>query len=355
MADKTWKCSCGQENTGDVCSACGKAKDGATVSSDALAQAMQMQMQMEERLRQEQREHNKAVKDYDNEVASVPKRALKKWGSSWIVLVLAILVSVSALFTLISTITGFKKGFIKIIGNIIGLLIAALVCAGFWKAWVECRKPDDQPYNVGGIKMLRGVFIYKKVIMYITMSFVMLIVIILFALLKGVTDIATGAASAATGADTSGINMSITTILALGLVAAVVAFAVQIVYYVFIGRFVNQVLGCFTNSTAPTQKVTMAAVFFFIIGGFSLISTIMGLVGQSMMGALLDTIFSEVSSVGKISGAIEGMIKIDVFGTISDIVNAATFIFAGLLALRFNKLNTQISTDISAVPTPDAM
>lgn len=367
MATQKWTCECGTENTGKFCSACGEPKDKqkttATDGSDALQQAMQLQIQlkqqemaMEDERRKQQLEHEKACKEYNEACAKVPLNALKKWGRSWIVLVLAILVTASLAFTLVSTLTGFSKGAFKIIGNLVKLLIAALVCAGFWKAYVECRKTEGQ-YNTGGIKMLRGVLTYHQVMMYITMSFTMLIVIILFAVLKGVTDSATGGIGAATGADLSGINMSITSILVILLIGAAIAFAVQIIYYSAVSKFANQAVNCFNKSCAPSQKVTLAAVFFFIIGLCSLIGTIVSIAALSTAGKIVDGIVGEIPSdvpvLDNVTGMISSLFQIDVFATISDIVSSSTYVFAGILAIKFNKLGESIAEELKSIPEPE--
>lgn len=367
MEKQKWICSCGTENTGKFCSACGKSQDAngatATVANDALQQAMQLQlhlkqqeMAMENERRMQQLEHEKACKEYNEACAKVPLNALKKWGRSWIVLVLAILVSASAVFTLISTFTSFSDGAFKIIGNLIKLLLAALVCAGFWKAYVECRKSEGE-YNTGGIRMLRGVLTYNQVMMYIAMSFIMLIVVVIFILLKSVTDGATDGIGAITGEDLSGINMSITSILILLLVGAIIAFVVQILYYSSVSKFASQAVNCFKNSSAPSQKVTLAAVFFFIIGGFSLVGTIAGLVAISGANAIVSEILSQIS--GELpaeldpSSMVGALFKVDVFATISDIVNASIYVFAGILAVKFNKLGETIKEELKAVPQPE--
>lgn len=365
MEKQKWTCSCGTENSGKFCSSCGKAQNAAaTVANDALEQAIQIQLHLKQQelaldneRRKKQEEHEKACREYNEACAKVPLKSLKKWGRSWIVLVLAILVTASAAFTLISTFTGFTKGPFKIIGNLIKLLLAALVCAGFWKAYVECKKSEDN-FNVGGIKILRGVLTYNQVIMYITMSFTMLIVIALFILLKGITDGATGGIGSITGEDLSGINMSVTSILVILLVIAVLSFVVQILYYSSVSKFATQTINCFKKSCAPTQKVTLAAVFFFIIGGFSLAGTIASIATMSAANTVFDKLISEITGglpddMSGVSGMIGSLFQIDVFATISDIVNAATYVFAGILAVKFNRLGEAISEDLKAVPAPE--
>lgn len=365
MAEQKWICSCGTENTGAFCSSCGSRKDGGSdASNDAIQQAMQIQlrmkqqeMAMEEERRKQQQEHDKACKEYEQARAKVPMGELKKLGRSWIVLVLAILVSVSALFTVISTVIGFSMGIFKILGNLIKLLLAGLVCAGFWKIYVESRKPEGE-FNTGGIKMLRGVLTYNKVMMYLSMIGISILVIALFALLKGLTDSATGTIGSATGDDLSGVNMSITTILILGLAICAVVFAVQIVYYSAITKFANQAVDSYGNNRAPTQKVTLASVFFFIIGLFSLLGTIGYLVGIGIVNSMFDNIMSEISKdmpqeISGILGGVESLIGIDVFAIIADIVNASIYVLAGILALKFNKLNESIEAGLSKIPAPE--
>lgn len=362
-----WVCSCGTVNSGAFCAGCGRARadveTGATsAAGDVVAQVLQAQHRLrqseidaENERRKQQDMEEQARAEYNAKCETKRLDTLKKWGSSWVVLTLAILVSAALAFTLISTFTGFTKGAFKIIANLIKVLIAALVCAGFWKAYSACRKQGDN-FDAGGISMLRGVLTYKKIMMFISMISIILVSVLVFVLLKTVTDVATDTADKVTGADTSDINMSITTILVIMLVMVIVAFAVQIVYYNSVWKFADQVLTCFKNKRAPVNKVTLAAVFFFIIGACTLAFTIARVSSMAFVGKLLDSIVSSMGSaeggekIGSVFSSLGSLIQVDWFAAISDFVGASTFILAGVLALRFNKIGEVMEKEITTIP-----
>lgn len=192
--------------------------------------------------------------------------------------------------------------------------------------------------------------------MFISMITLILGAVAIFILLKTIADAVTDTADKVADADISEFNMSVTTVLVIMLVMVIVAFAVQIVYYNSVWKFADQVLTCFKNKRAPTNKVTLAAVFFFIIGACTLAFTIARVTSMAFVGKLLDSIVSSMGSagggekIGSVFSSLGSLIQVDWFAAISDFVGASTFILAGVLALRFNKIGEVMKKEITTIP-----
>lgn len=394
MDEQKWTCTCGKENDGAFCSSCGSAKDGSqnvekTDSNSNFAQFMMFQRQMQqqqieaenERKRQEIEAENKrreqliahqkeqrrkmlefeaAKEDYQKKCADISIKHLKKWGSSWIVIVLSCLVTLTMLFTIISTFTNFS--IISVIKNIVNIIISILVVGDFWMTFAQARKSTGQ-FNVTGIKILHGVVIYKAVVMHIGMSLLTIIAFIIVALIAGVS----GSIGGFLGGEFEELSLSISGFLVLIFLAIVFYWLIQGLYYASINKFARESVRSFSTSTVTinqnikfgsntvqTTKSTKVAVFFFIIGGVSLITSILQLTVLSTIGAIINQIASSENGefMQFIFGSLGSILKIDIFSHIVGFVNALTYIFGGILSIQFNRLNSKIDAEREALVKP---
>lgn len=153
MEEKQWVCSCGTENTGNYCSFCGRAREDSAENAspdpspaDLYARQMAEQMKQQELLNQKQQEleaekHNKEVEfankrnEYEKKCAEIPLRELKKWGSSWVVLVLTVLSALSVILALASFVVNITSSTDNILGDLITIFLSVLVCIGFWRSY----------------------------------------------------------------------------------------------------------------------------------------------------------------------------------------------------------------------------
>lgn len=374
MDNQMWRCSCGSENYEMFCPACGRKRDGnneqsVTDINNAFYQAMEVQKALKEQQLEQQREEQRkkfifdnAVNDYKSKCAEVSIKHLKSWGSSWIVLLLSILVSISMIFTLVSAFTTLNVGFIASIKNFLNVVLSVLVCVGFWLVFFHNKKSNG-PLNVSGIKILRGVVTFKMIMMHIGMAFITIITIIFFALLALIG----GAINSAVDEQFQGVTISFTSILVIVLLVIIVYWVIQGLYYASIKNFARESIRSFSTGVVTVNqtytdaygrlrrtKNTKVAIFFFIIGGISLIGSILKLTVFASVHSVLNEVASEEN--GEITNfflrSVSSLFNLDTFALVAGFVNAFTYILGGVLAVQFNRMNDKISEEIASIPQP---
>lgn len=385
MEENQWICSCGTENTGKFCSSCGRPKDAPTeyaapapapapmpmptptpadLYTQQMMQQMQMQMRQQEMMNQKQMEldaerrkkqldYEHKRREYERECKEIPIRELKKWGSSWVVLVLAILSSVSLAASIATIFLSGTNIIASLVSSFIPLLLGVLVCIGFWRSY-SAGKSSEPTFSAGGPKMLRGVGRFYQVITYICMIFVILAMIFLLIAGNGLLESLTKAA-AEEGEDISWLTDSFTIVVVGALIGVIIAFVILILYYSSIMKFAKHAILCFETNCIPTQKVTMAAVFFFIIGIVTLIGSLSSIFTSSLLGEFANQIIEQGEIANELPEGfdVNSLFGINYFAIISQVVSAATSIFAGILAIQFNGLRDKITAEIAKIPEPE--
>lgn len=253
MEEKQWVCSCGTENTGNYCSFCGRAREDSAENAspdpspaDLYARQMAEQMKQQELLNQKQQEleaekHNKEVEfankrnEYEKKCAEIPLRELKKWGSSWVVLVLTVLSALSVILALASFVVNITSSTDNILGDLITIFLSVLVCIGFWRSYKAC-KSDETFMNLGGPRMLRGVCRFYQIVTYIIMAITILVLFFFLATGKDFIEQAI-IASNQQDEDLSLVLKYFNGIIIGALVVVAIVFVFCIIYYSSVLKF----------------------------------------------------------------------------------------------------------------------
>lgn len=355
--EQLWTCpECGEQNSGNFCAKCGtrcpdmtngEAKPQESYSEQYLKlqirQQELLQEQEEKRIaareekERKKREYNEKAKAYNIKSAAIPLEELKKWAGSWVVFVLAIATSVSAVCSLIALFTSLSSGWFGIISALVKLLLNCLLCTGFWLSASMGRSKNTNP-SMSGPKMLRGVYTFYKVIIMIVLVLILILTIVLFATMKSCADSVTEDASNM-GADVSKANTQFTGVLVGILIAVIVVFIFICICFSMITKFANGAIQSFTTKNVVAVNSLGVAILFFIIGGLSLIGSIAMAGATSALSGMLSSLSSGNDTVGKFIP----QIKLNVADLFAQIANAVTFIFGGILAIQYGGLPVKIS------------
>lgn len=358
-----WICpDCGNVNDGEKCAACGKLKDatGAKFEESSLQQYLSMQLKQQEMLQQQEKEkqekrkvYKAQMEEYNRLYNEAPVKVIKQWSGSWLVFIMAVFASIAVLCSLIAFLVALDAEAFLILSNLVKILIGALVCAGFWRTWANGRS-QNQPIDAGGPKMLRGVFTFYRVIMYIAMSLLLLIIIFMFIAAKSGVDIITSFGLRTENSFTSGntssamgsVNNEVTEILVGMLIGVVAVFALMIFFYESIKKFADDATNCITTRTVNYAggNCLRAAVVFFIVGGLGALSSFSLLIMSS-----LSTV---IDSIGG-GNAFRGLLKINVADMLAQLSTAGLYITGGILALTYDKLNDSINLSRSGLTKPE--
>lgn len=351
MSNETWKCSCGTENEGKTCKACGMSKSAVEkYNKDKEISHEERDNCTVEEWAQKVSEHNAKMEEYRNEynekVKQVVPNILKGWAGSWIVLALSIFASVAVICTLASLFSNLGKGVFTLLSSMIKLLLNSLVCAGFWRSYIMGRKKDPT-LKSGGVKMLKGVVrFYQVIVCLIGILIIILSILIFVGLGSCASDMATSAESV--GVDTGGADKFFIGVLIGIVIALIVAFIVIICFFSSVIRFSNEVIRAFDSKLIQPTSNTALAVFFFIVGGFTLIGAIGSIAASNLISGLL----GEIGSVGDtlLSSGLFG--KTDIGDMLAQLSNAGMFIFGGILALKFSVLHDEEVKQKAAIEKP---
>ncbi len=124
----TWICTCGHENTGNFCAVCGRRKP-----EQPTTYAAQPTTYVTPQTTTFAVQPTGVVTAVISPHSEENDAQMKKWGSSVMMLILAIAASVYAALALIKVFTSIKNGVFPVISSMVGLIIPTLVCAGAWK------------------------------------------------------------------------------------------------------------------------------------------------------------------------------------------------------------------------------
>lgn len=262
---------------------------------------------------------NNQIKNTDHYTKwdDIAKTKLLKWGCSWGVIVLAILFTGTAIFSLIDFINTLENGVLSIIIATIPLILNVLCSVGAWQIVIYSLKKQVNPC---GAKLIRGVWQLYKSIAILLLVLIDLILIIIIAIgAKFITEIGDSAGNLA-GIVSSDLQDTIGSITSTGtglLIAILIVFVIlTILFIVFMSRvtrFANAV--CETMLHCKVTKVSTlgASVFLFIVGGIIIISAF---------------------TLGN-----------DAIGIIRIMLSSFSFIFLGILALQFSALYDKVELD----------
>lgn len=286
-----WICSCGQENTSNFCSSCGKPKPENEPTLDVTT-----------------------TTPFDSSpIQPVGENTpmLRKWGSSVLMLIFAIATSVYTLFTVVTLFMNLHN--IIVIGSsVVNILIGALVCAGAWKIFANAKK-QDLPLQSGGHRMLRGCFVYYEVILTLALA---MLILASFMLVAASSVIEQYSGELLQALQESGMDTTIvenimalgTTIFVVLLIVAIVIFVITIIAFTFIRKDMRDMINMIDNPSLRGVSSLKGTVFMFIFAALTLIVFILNIV-----------------------------IHADVMSILTSLVQTALFVLGGILLLNFNK------------------
>lgn len=352
-----WTCpKCGEQTSGNFCAKCGtRCPDTASAEvppqESYSEQYLKLQIRQQELMQQQEekriaakeekvrktKEYNEKAKIYNLKSAAIPLEELKKWAGSWVVFVLAIATTVTAICSLIALFTSLSGDWFGIVSALVKLLLNCLLCIGFWLSASMGRSKSATPSTTGP-KMLRGVFNFYKAVILAALILVLILTIVLFATMKSCADSVTESAGQA-GADISKANSSFTGILVGILIAVVVIFVFICICFSIITKFANGAIESFYTKNIVTVNWLGVTIMFFIIGGLSLIASVAMAGVTGILSNLLGSIKEESGEIGKY---LIPQIKLNIADLLSQIANALTFIFGGILAIQYGKLPDKV-------------
>lgn len=361
-----WTCpKCGGQNSGNFCAKCGtRCPDAAAVGispqEQYSEQFLKLQIRQQELIQEQEekriaakeekerkkREYNEKAKIYNLKSAAIPMEELKKWAGSWVVFVLAIVTTVTAICSLIALFTSFSGGWFKIISALVKLILNCLLCTGFWLSASMGRSKNANP-GTSGPRMLRGVFTFYKVVILAALVLILALVIVLFATMKSCADTATEDLNEA-GADVSAANTQFTGILVGILIAVVVIFIFICVCFSIITKFSNGAIESFTTKNVVAVNSLGVAILFFIIGGLSLIGSIALAGATSLLSDFLGKLSESNNTVGKYIP----QISLNIPDLLAQIASSLTFIFGGILAIQYGRLPEKVRQRRSELVKP---
>ena len=294
---------------------------------------------------QKRKAYEAAMEEYTQRCKDVPVLELKKIAGSWVVMVLAILTTITAAMSAIALITSIKGGWFFILIAVVKLLLNVLVCVGFWQSY-SMGKSKGTIVNFKGPKMLTGMLKFYKVMTYFIMSLLLILAIVILILVARPAQ--------NSGASSSDVmQMALTVPAIVLLVSVIVVFAVLIIYYSTITGFAYKFIDGLKEKRVTITKSTGAVVFFFIIGIGSLISTILYIISVSMINGFIGQLQNQISFL-KFFGMLFGNgLTINVADTITQIVGSLTYIFAGILAIKFGGVDQKMDIARKAIEKPE--
>ena len=205
---------------------------------------------------------------------------LRKHGSSNLMLIFAILLSVgnlASVFSIFATISGMNipysiNGFegqldpaVRLgttVGACVGLIPAFVILLGVWLFYIACKNPKTPYISVGGLTLIKVIYIINVVLMSIGCVFVFLISFL------GIS-VPTQIYGDISGMDTSAIPIIVITLLCI--FAAIIG--LFIVYLVFLFKTINAVKLTAMTGIESTNVSMFIIVMCFITGGLSVLST----------------------------------------------------------------------------------
>ena len=208
-------------------------------------------------------------------------------------------------------------------------------------------RKKDSPLNSRGVRMLGGVVKFYQVIVDVLCILVLALFILIFIGMKSCADGVTEEAGSA-GLDLNGVNKALTGTLIGILVALVMVFVVIIVFFFSVNKFSKQVVAAIDSKTIYTSSTSALMVFFFIIGGITLI----GAIGNILASNTIVELLGKIGKVGDkmLSSGLFG--NKDIANMLSQLANAGMFIFGGILALKFSALSGEALRQKQAIEVP---
>ncbi|MCM1306632.1 MAG: zinc ribbon domain-containing protein [Bacteroides sp.] len=253
--------------------------------------------------------------------ANSPLGVVSALSKSWLMLAIAITVTVTAVFAIINLIPHLK-GFLMYV-NIIKILLYVVLCVGVWQIFINGR---TNKRSSAGFKSVK---VYVSVIY----SFIMLIAVLILILVVVVF----GAASEIAGEMPVG-DTNLNTILILVIFAAIAVIAVMSTFFSSINGVLKSAQNVMQNLPVTRSQSYLAAIILIVIG---LIKLVIMCATNVVAG-----IFSEaISQIGALEGPAIVITKL--FGNVSlesnwssilvSICEMLNYILGGVLLIIYSK------------------
>lgn len=350
---ETWKCQCGAENSGAFCSACGRPKDSnqtipPNMQEQAFAynqQMMQMQLRQqeaEEEQARKTREYTNQLNEYTAKLNAVPFQQFKKWIGSWVVLILSIMVTLIAILQAVSIYQNLSVNILNLIVSLVDLLMSVLAAIGLWRIYAEAHKKKEI-YNVGGIKMLKGVITFYEVIVGIILSLAIGIIVFVFFLGKSCSD----SASNSTDADVSSVTNTFTGIIIGIIIGLIVLFVFCVVIFNALKKITDGAASTGMNKYVSSDSYIFGTVILFILGGVNLIVAIFTYFGSAVMGSIYSELNSALSQYNLNLSTSSSLVPM-----ISRFASAFAYIAGGIATVQFNHLSEKVREVKMSIPKP---
>jgi hypothetical protein len=268
---------------------------------------------------------------YNTQPATPAVAALRNSASSTLMLVFAILFSVSTLLSFVYAIyTGVTSGetnygyystyytsseenvisLLAVIGSFIGIIPSLLVVIGTWLYHNDAKKPNNQFINPRGITFIKATAIIEIVLMSLM---IFLVLIVGLVIMMGSSQIINELAyymeySYGYGVIDSGMIMSI---LVIGIIFLLAMLAVMLLFFVSFLKTLNNIKQASVTGM-PAQKISMFfIVVCYVASAFSLIGCLFSGSGLTVIMGLISTAAVVIGTV-MLSGLRKEMINIAV-------------------------------------------
>ncbi len=252
-----------------------------------------------------------------NPIGRESVKLLKDVSKSWLMLLLAITVTVTALFNLIDLFTHLKG--LMMIPNIIQIILYVVLCTGVWMILTRGRSDNRSP---SGFNCVKG---------YITT--IMVFVILIVSLIAAIVFMTFGIASEIAGQVQLKEGLTLDTVLIIAIVLIIAVIVVISLFFSSIRGVLKSARNTLEYKPEPHANYIMAAVMLLLIGIVKFAWIFITGAIDNILSSILGAISENMSGLGSIVGGIS--LKGNWSSILVDVCGMLNYILGGILIIVY--------------------